>query len=117
MPPPRLYLNEHISWRIAEQLRKLGFDATSTLESGMVDEDDDVQMEFAVSQQRAIVSINHKYFAPLHDQYLAAGKEHWGVLLSTEESVPVLRRRLLRLPNTLSADELKNQIRWLNEFK
>jgi len=26
-------------------------------------------------------------------------------------------RRLLRLLNTLSAEELKNQIRWLNEFK
>jgi len=117
MPPPKLHLNEHISWRIAEQLRKLGFDVTSTLELGMVDEDDDVQLEFAVSQQRAIVSINHKHFAPLHDQYMAESKEHWGIILSTEESVPVLRRRLLRLLNTLSANELKNQIRWLNEFK
>jgi len=38
-------------------------------------------------------------------------------VLSTEETVDVLRRRLLRLLNTLSAEELKNQIRWLNEFK
>ena len=117
MPPPKLHLNEHISWRIAEQLRKLGFDVTSTLELGMVDEDDDVQLAFAVSQQRAVVSINHKHFAPLHDQYAAEGKEHWGIILSTEEAVPVLRRRLLRLLNTVSADELKNQMRWLNEFK
>ncbi|MBF8285257.1 MAG: DUF5615 protein, partial [Anaerolineales bacterium] len=41
----------------------------------------------------------------------------WGIVLSTEESTDVLRRRLLRLLNTLSAEELKNQIRWLNEFK
>ncbi len=38
-------------------------------------------------------------------------------ILSTEEAVPVLRRRLLRLLNTVSADGLKNQMRWLNEFK
>ncbi len=63
MPPPKLHLNEHISWHIAEQLRKLDFDVRSTLELDMVDEDDDVPLEFAVSQQRAIVSINHSRYA------------------------------------------------------
>lgn len=117
MSLPKLHLNEHISWRIAEQLRKLGFDVTSTLELGMVDDDDDVQLAFAASQQRAIVSMNHKDFVPLHHRYMAQGMEHWGIILSTEESVSVLRRRLLQLLNTLSAEDLKNQIRWLNEFK
>lgn len=117
MPPPKLHLNEQISWHLAEQLRNLGFDVTSTLELGMVNEADDVQLAFAASHQRAIVSINHKHLSPLHDQYLKEGKEHWGIILSTEEPVPILRRRLLRLLNTLSADELKNQVRWLNEFR
>ncbi len=61
MPPPKLHLNEHISWRIAEQLRKLGFDVTSTLELGMVDEDDDIQLAFAVSQQRAVAECVNKF--------------------------------------------------------
>ncbi|MGH9752708.1 MAG: hypothetical protein ACREA2_07980 [Blastocatellia bacterium] len=52
-----------------------------------------------------------------HEQYRAEGKDHWGIVLSTEETISVLRRRLLRLLNTLTADDLKNQIRWLNEFK
>jgi hypothetical protein len=43
MPPPKLHLNEHISPRLAEQLRKYGFDVTSTLEVGMVEADDDEQ--------------------------------------------------------------------------
>jgi CO dehydrogenase/acetyl-CoA synthase alpha subunit len=117
MPPPKLHLNEHLSWHLAEQLRKLGFDVTSTIELHMVEEDDETQLAFAASQQRAIVSINHQHFVPLHKQYITEGKEHWGIILSTEEAIPVLRRRLLRLLNTLSADDLKNQIRWLNEFK
>jgi len=50
-------------------------------------------------------------------QYQAGGKEHWRIVLSTEETISVLRRRLLRLLNTLTADDLKNQMRWLNEFK
>ena len=35
MPPPKLYLNEHLSPRLAAQLWQYGFDVTSTLESGL----------------------------------------------------------------------------------
>lgn len=49
MPPPKLHLNEHLSPRLAEQLRKYGFDATSTLEVGMVEADDDEQLAYAAS--------------------------------------------------------------------
>lgn len=117
MPPPKLHLNEHLSPRLAEQLRAYGFDVTSTLELNMVEADDDEQLAYAASTQRAIVTFNHKDFAVRHLQCLAEGKEHWGIVLSTEEAPDVLRRRLLRLLNTLRAEELKNQIRWLNEFK
>jgi len=117
MPPPRLHLNEQISPRLAGQLRKYGFDVTSTLELGMVEADDDEQLAYAASQQRAIVTFNHKDFATLHAQYVAEGRDHWGIVLSTEETTEVLRRRLLRLLNTLTVEQLKNQICWLNDFK
>jgi hypothetical protein len=45
------------------------------------------------------------------------GKEHWGIILSNREPIGELLRRILRLLNSVSADELKNQVRWLNEFK
>ncbi|MGH9939640.1 MAG: DUF5615 family PIN-like protein [Blastocatellia bacterium] len=117
MAPPKLHLNEHLSPRLAVQLRMHGYDVTSTLEMGMVGVDDDEQLAFAATEQRAIVTFNHKDFAVRHEQYQAEGKEHWGIVLSTEETISVLRRRLLRLLNTLSADNLKNQMRWLNEFR
>jgi len=117
MPPPRLHLNEQISPRLAGQLRKYGFDVTSTLELGMVEADDDEQLAYAAAQQMAIVTFNHKDFAMLHAQYVAEGRDHWGIVLSTEETTEVLRRRLLRLLNTLTAEQLKNQICWLNDFK
>lgn len=117
MPSPKLHLNEHLSPRLAEQLREYGFDVTSTIELGMAEDDDDEPLAYAASAQRAIVTFNHKDFSPRHDRYLAEGKDHWGIILSTEEPPNVLRHRLLRLLNTLSADDLKNQVRWLNEFK
>lgn len=83
----------------------------------MVEDDDEVQLAFAASQKRAFVTFNHQDLAPLHKQYATQGKEHWGIILSTEENLGVLTHRLLRLLNTLSEEELKNQMRWLNEFK
>ena len=117
LSPPKLHLNEHLSPRLAAQLRKYGFDVTSTVEMGLMGADDDEQLAYAASSHRAIVTFNHKDFAVRHIRYLEEGQEHWGIILSTEETPDVLRRRLLRLLNTLTAEELKNQMRWLNEFK
>jgi len=93
--PPKLHLNEHLSPRLAEQLQKYGFDVTSTLESNMIGVDDDEQLAYASSTQRAIVTFNHKDFVILHKRYVLTNKEHWGIIFSTEESMDVLRRRLL----------------------
>ncbi|MGH9752709.1 MAG: DUF5615 family PIN-like protein [Blastocatellia bacterium] len=60
MAPPKLHLNEHLSPRLAVQLRMHGYNVTSTLEMGMVGVDDDEQLTFAVAEQRAIVTFNHK---------------------------------------------------------
>ncbi len=117
MPPPKLHLDEHLPPRLAIQLRMHGFDVSSTLEIGMKGDDDDAQLAFAAAEQKALVTFNHKDFAVRHERYLSAGREHWGIILSTEETISLLRRRLLKLLNTLSADELKNQMCWLNEFK
>lgn len=39
------------------------------------------------------------------------------IVLTTEEPTGILIKRLLKLLNSLSANELKNQVRWLNEFR
>jgi len=53
----------------------------------------------------------------LHDKYIIEGREHWGTIFSTEERPGILMHRLLRLLNSVRADELKNQVRWLNDYK
>ena len=83
----------------------------------MLSQDDEHQFARAVSEQRAIVTFNFSDFADLHEQYLASGKEHFGIILSTAETVAVLLHRLLRLLNSLSDADLKNRIYWLNEYK
>ena len=114
---PKIHLNENLSPSLAIQLREHGFDVTSSQEANLLSEPDEVQLAYAASQQRAILTFNFGDFAHLHDRYLAERKEHWGIIFSTEEPIGILFHRLLRLLNSVSAEELKNQIRWLNEFK
>ncbi len=119
MPPdhPKLYLDEHLSPRIAVQLRKYGFDVITLHDRGMLSRDDPALLAAAASEKRAIVTCNFSDFANLDEEYDAGGKQHWGIVLTTEEPTGILIKRLLKLLNTLSSNELKNQIRWLNEFK
>ena len=116
MSPPRLHLDEHLSPRLAQQLRQHGFDVTSTVETDMLADSDEEQLAYAAAERRALVTCNFADFMALHKQYFTLDREHWGIILSTQESVNVLCRRLLRLLDTLSEEDLKNQIRWLNEF-
>jgi predicted nuclease of predicted toxin-antitoxin system len=115
--PPKLYLNEHLSPRLAIQLRSYGFDVTSSHGARMLSSDDEEQLALAASEQRAIVTFNFGDYVELHERYIAGAKQHWGIILSTEERTGTLVHRLLRLLNSVTADELKNTIRWLNEFK
>lgn len=114
--PPRLHLNEHLSPRLASQLHKHGFDVTTSQSAKLLSQSDEQQLAYAAKQQRALVTFNVKDFTRLHQQYLAHSQEHWGIIFSTPEAINVLFHRLLRLLNSVTAEELKNQIRWLNEF-
>ena len=71
--PPKLYLNEHLSPRLATQLRSYGFDVTSSHGARMLSSTDDEQFDLAVSEQRAIVTFNFGDFVELHETYIADG--------------------------------------------
>jgi hypothetical protein len=115
---PKLHLNENLSQHLAAELRtRYGCDVTSSQELQMVSDPDAVQLIYAASQQRAILTFNVKDFVPLHELYIAEGREHWGIILSNQQPIGVLVRRLVRLLNAMSAEELRNQVIWLNEFK
>ena len=72
--PIKLYLNENMSAEIAQRLREQGYDAVSSHEAGMDALDDEAQISFAVSERRAVVSINKKDFLAIHNQYIENGK-------------------------------------------
>lgn len=75
----------------------------------MLSRDDEEQFAWAVSNQRAIVTFNFNDFVALHEKCVSDGQEHFGIILSTAETVAVLLHRLFRLLNSTSADELKTR--------
>lgn len=115
MAPPKLYLDENLSSALAEALRKRGFDVIHTQEVGRSGRriSDVDQLEFAASQGRAIVTFNLVEFKHLAIQWLRAGKEHWGIIVSPQRSFRETLRRLTKLLETTQAEDLKNQLRYL----
>jgi hypothetical protein len=80
-------------------------------------QDDYAQMQFAVLQNRALVTINKKDFIRIHAHYKANGWEHWGIILTKDVDFVVIHRRLLKLVSTLQAEDLKNQVFRLHNFR
>jgi len=58
-----------------------------------------------------------RHFVPLVRLWYEAGREHAGVVLSTQLPPGELLKQVERLLITLSAEELENTIRWSQEFR
>ncbi len=116
----RLYLDRHIKLRRAEDLRARGFDALTTQEAAMNTASDEDQLQFAGSQNRAILTFNIRDFAPLHEQWTAAGRPHAGIVVSQQlgsRQYGLLLNGTLRMLETMTADELRNNLVHLEQFK
>ncbi|NUO84320.1 DUF5615 family PIN-like protein [candidate division KSB1 bacterium] len=110
-------MNENLSDEIAQRLRMNSVDTVSSHETGMDTQDDEAQMQFAVSQGRALVSINKKDFIRINAIYKAKGWEHAGIILSTDIDHSTIYRRLLKLAGDLQAEDLENRVIRLHDFR
>ncbi len=111
-----LYTDADIGLALAKQLRERGYDALSALEVGKYQPSDQEQLDYAVSERRAILTFNNRHFEPLYKEYWNAGKEHYGIIVSEQIALGEMLRRTLKLLNSVSADEMKNNFKNLGEF-
>jgi hypothetical protein len=88
-----------------------------TVEAGRTSARDADQLAFAVQQARALLTHNVAHFAALALQYQRAGWEHHGVVLSDQVPFKELLSRTLRLLDRHTADSLRNQVVWLQDFR
>ena len=111
-----LYTDADVSRHFAEQLRQRGFDAVSAIDLDNSELSDQEQLEYAISEKRAILTFNIKDFAPLFEEYWHKGREHYGIIVSEQIPLGEVLRRTLRLLNTVTFEEMKNNTKNLGEF-
>jgi predicted nuclease of predicted toxin-antitoxin system len=110
---PKLLLDEHIWAYLANLLRAQGFDVIHVTEVDLVAKADEKIMAFAVGEHRAVVTFNIKHFVPLAVQYTEDGEEHYGVVASKQLSPGELQKRVRKLLESVTAEELMNSVRYL----
>lgn len=110
----RLYFDEDVAVGVVDNLRTRGFDVLSVREVPMLRRSDDEQLAFAISQRRAIVTHNRIDFEERHAAMQRAGQEHFGVIIAKRRSSDgEVVARLLRLLDSMTAEEMANQLRYI----
>jgi hypothetical protein len=112
----RLYIDEDAAEHaVITGLRDRGIDVLTVLEAGMTSATDEEQLAHATSQDRTIYSLNVGDFCRLHGEYLAAGKDHSGILVIPRQRYTIGEkiRQLISHIESVSAEEMKNRLDFL----
>jgi hypothetical protein len=115
----RLYIDEDsMQSPLVIGLQARGVDVLTALDAGMIEHSDEGHLEYATKQGRVLYSFNVRDFYRLHQEYLAGGKSHAGIILALQQrySAGEQMRRLLKLIATKSAGEMKNQVEFLSAW-
>lgn len=66
-----------------------------------------------MSQGKVLLTHNRVDFEALAQAYFAAGQMQYGIILATRNPPHEIVRRLLIILNSVTADEMQNQIRYI----
>jgi hypothetical protein len=109
-----LYFDEDISVDVVNNLRTRGFDVKCARDEAMLQQNDDEQLRYAVEQRRTIVTHNRVHFENQHQHWLETTEKHYGIIVAKRRAKDAeVVARLLQLLNTVTAEEMQNQLRYV----
>lgn len=109
-----LYLDEDVSVLLAKLLRARGFEViTTTQDAKRLGASDKEQLEYAIRKEKVLLTHNRLHFEKLHKGYSRGNKNHCGIIIATRQNEYITLKRLLKILDNVSADEMKNQLRYI----
>lgn len=108
-----LYLDEDVHVLVAVLLRHYGYSAITTRDAGNLMASDDDQMAFAVENKRTIVTHNRVDFENLAQKYFVNGRDHTGMIIAVRRTPYEIAKRILKILDEVTGDEMINQIRYI----
>ena len=116
--PIRLYLDEDAQrTSLVRALRARQIDVLTANEAGEIGVSDGEQLAFAVSHDRTVFTFNRGDFARLHAEYLQRSQDHAGIIVSDQLEISVVIRRLLRLLDGRKAEDMRNWLEFLSNWR
>jgi len=116
--PIKLYLDEDaISRALIRALRARGVDLLSAQEAQQIGVADKEQLVYALAQGRTIFTFNTRDFAVLHTEYLSQQQTHAGIIVSDQIHVGLIVRRLLKLLDAKSAEDMQSWLEFLSSWR
>jgi hypothetical protein len=103
-----LYLDEDVDVLIAQLIRARGFVVVTTQEAEQLGNTDAEQLAYAVRQHNTLLTHNRVDFEALAQTYFAAGQPHDGIIVAARRPPRDIARRLLRILNGVTAEEMYN---------
>lgn len=116
--PLRLYLDEDAQrTTLVRALRARQVDVLTANEADQTGVSDADQLAFATSQDRTIFTFNRGDFVELHTKYLRKGQFHPGIIVSNQLEIGTIIRRLLRLLDARSSEDMRNWLEFLSNWR
>ena len=115
-----LYSDEHILPQLMTEIRARGYRAETAQEAGMLGRTDEEHLIYASQRGMAILSGDKVDFPALFRAWADAGRDHSGIIISpafTPDQFAVILRWTLRLLDSMTADEMKNNLVFLQQFR
>lgn len=116
----RIYTDEHITALLASALRRRGYVAQSCVEANALGWDDEEHLVYATERGMAFMTSDASDFIPMAKRWYASEQEHAGIIIAPEFSrrqMGTLLRWTLRLLDSLIANELCNNVVYLQRFR
>ena len=114
----KLYLDEDAQRTdLIRALRARGVDVLTVSEADLLGQPDDIHLQYASEQGRVIFTFNRGDFFHLHTEWLNHGRHHAGIVVSDQIRTSEVMRRLLRLIDAKSANEMRDWLEFLSNWR